>query len=334
MNLIICGYIGAQEWGLRPDDITLATTPMAHRTGLSRLANTFQFGTPVVMQPHFDVVGAVDLIEREGVTVMGCVPTIVRMMMPEIEKRPEALRSLRLVSATGELFPEVLRKRLFAALPQVGLYSFLAQTEAGVILAVKPQDQEFKPKAMGYPVTGVEVKLVDKELNEVEPGKPGEIMMRCGRPGHYMVMREYFLNPEATAEAFPGDDWFRTGDVGYADEDGYIYFADRAKDMIVSGGLNIYSKEVELALLDHGAVDDAAVFGVPDEEFGEAVMACVQLKPGAAAEAGEMIEHCRALIASYKKPKHIRFVDELPRTSSGKILKYRLKQEFAAANPA
>lgn len=330
MNLIVGGFIGAREWLIQPDDVILATTPMAHRTGLSRLASTFQFGNLLVMQPRFDAADAVGLIEREGVTIMGGVPTIVRMMLPEIEKRPEAMRTLRLICATGELFAEVLRKRLFAAVPHVGLYSFLAQTEGGVILAVRPEDQDFKPKAMGAPIPGIEIKLVDKQLKEVEPGKPGEILVRCGRPGQCTVMREYFRDPQATAEAFTEGGWFRTGDVGYADDDGYIYFADRAKDMIVTGGLNVYSKEVELALLDHSAVDDAAVFGVPDEEFGEAVMACIQLKPGGQAKPEEMIEHCRTRIASYKKPKHVRFVDELPRTSSGKILKYQLKEEFAA----
>ena len=331
-NLIVGGFIHAREWELRSDDVVFATTPMAHRTGLSRLASSFQFDTPVVMQPRFDAENAVELIEREGITIMGCVPTIVRMMLPHIEERPEADKTLRLVSATGELFPEVLRKRLFAAAPHVGLYSFLAQTEGGVLLSVMPQDQDFKPKAMGAPIPGVEIKLVDENLKEVAQGENGEILVRCGEPGQYTVMREYFRNPQATREAFTEDGWFRTGDVGYGDEDGYYYFADRAKDMIVTGGLNVYSKEVELALLDHAAVDDAAVYGVPDQEFGEAIMACIQLKPGGKAEVADMIEHCRERIASYKKPKHVRFIDELPRTSSGKILKYQLKQEFAAEN--
>ena len=152
--------------------------------------------------------------------------------------------------------------------------------------------------------------------------------MRCGTRGAGLVLREYFRNPKATEDAFSGE-WFRTGDVGYFDEDGFLYFADRAKDMIVSGGLNVYSKEVELTLQEHPSVDEAAVFGVPDAEFGEAVAACVQLRTGHKVTEAELIEHCRERIASYKKPRRVHFVAELPKNGSGKIIKGELKKAFA-----
>jgi acyl-CoA synthetase (AMP-forming)/AMP-acid ligase II len=328
LNIIFAhAFLNANEWGLTHDDVIFAGSPLAHRTGLGRLANAFFLGCKLVLQPRFDPADAVRLIEREKVTVLGGVPTIVRLMMPAIEANPAALASLRLVVATGEVFPVPLKERLFAALPQVGLYSFLAQTEAGVVTGLLPEEQRLRPDSAGRAVPGVEIRLVDPELRDVPAGTPGEILVRCGLPGRCTVIREYFRNPQATAEAFV-DGWLRTGDVAYADDDGYYYFVDRAKDMIVSGGLNIYSKEVEIALLAHPAVEDAAVFGVPDAAFGEAVMACVQLRRGRSATADDLVAHCRDRIASYKKPKYVRFVDDLPRTASGKVQKHELKRLF------
>ncbi|MGE0630002.1 MAG: class I adenylate-forming enzyme family protein [Hyphomicrobiaceae bacterium] len=328
-NIIVAhGFMNALEWELTQRDVILATTPMAHRTGLGRLANMFYLGCRVVMQPRFDAAEAVDLIEREKVTVIGGVPTIVRMLLPEFEKRPDVGKSLRLIVATGEVFPVPLKQRLRQRLPHVGLYSFLAQTESGFVAGLRPDEQLKKPAALGRPVPGVEVRLADVAGNEVAKGEAGEILVRCGQPGHGTVMREYFRNPEATKASFVGE-WFRTGDVGYFDDDGFLYFADRAKDMIVTGGLNVYSKEVELTLQEHAAVEDAAVIGMPDDEFGESVVACIVLRKGQEASAEDLIEHCRRRIASYKKPKHVHFISELPRNATGKVVKPELKRRFA-----
>jgi acyl-CoA synthetase (AMP-forming)/AMP-acid ligase II len=330
-NLILAnGFMNTLEWELSSRDVILATTAMAHRTGLGRLANTFYLGCTLHMQAKFDAAACVDLIEREKVTVVGGVPTVYRMLAPVIEKRPEAARSLRLIVATGEVFPVPLKERLWKALPHVGIYSFLAQTESGFIAGLRPEEQKTKPGALGRPVPGVEVRIVDAEGHDVETGQAGEILVRCGTRGVGLILREYFRNPKATEEAFYGE-WFRTGDVGYFDDEGFLYFADRAKDMIVSGGLNVYSKEVELTLAEHPAVEEAAVFGVPDAEFGEAVAACVVLKAKQHATPEALIEHCRARIASYKKPRHVHFVAELPKTGTGKIQKAELKKRFATA---
>ena len=329
-NLILAnGFMNALEWELTERDVILATTAMAHRTGLGRLANTFYLGCTLLMQSRFDAADAVSLIAREKVTVLGGVPTVYRLMMPELERRPQAAKSLRLMVATGEVFPVPLKERIFKALPHVGLYSFLAQTESGFVAGLRPREQAEKPRALGRPVPGVEIRLGDQNGNDVPHGQTGEILVRCGTRGVGTVMREYFRNPKATEEAFFGE-WFRSGDIGYFDDDGFLYFADRAKDMIVSGGLNVYSKEVELTLQEHPAVDEAAVFGVPDAAFGEAVAACVMLKQGHEASAEELIEHCRQRIASYKKPKHVHFVDDLPKTGTGKIIKQELRKRFGA----
>ena len=322
------GFMNALEWELTSRDVILATTAMAHRTGLGRLANTFFLGCTVVMQPRFDAAECVALLERERVTVIGGVPTVYRMMMPELERRPEAARTVRLILATGEAFPVPLKERLFKALPHAGLYSFLAQTEAGFVAGLRPEEQAAKIGALGRPVPGVEIRLADADDRDVRTGEAGEILVRCGTRGVGTVMREYFRNPKATEDAFFGE-WFRTGDVGYFDDDGFLYFADRAKDMIVSGGLNVYSKEVELTLQEHASVEEAAVFGVPDTEFGESVAACVQLRAGHSATEAELIEHCRERIASYKKPRRVHFVAELPKTGTGKIVKGELKKEYS-----
>jgi long-chain acyl-CoA synthetase len=173
------------------------------------------------------------------------------------------------------------------------------------------------------------VKLVDSTGVAVPIGEVGEIWVRSGVPGYFSTMREYFRRPEATAETLRNG-WVTTGDVGRFDPDGYLYLMDRKKDMVLSGGYNIYSKEVELALQSHPSVADVAVIGVPDDTFGEAVAAYIELQPGAEPDVNGLIAHCRELIASYKKPKHVIFVQSLPRTSTGKVLKGELRERFAA----
>ena len=328
MALVLTGgYMNLAEWHLTPEDRILATTPMAHRTGLGRVANAVCCGCTVVIMEKFDPVAAVDLIEKEKITVIGGVPTIARMLMPEIEKRPDAVKSVRLMVATGEAFPVDIKKRLAASAPNIGLYTFYAQTEAGFITGLRPEEQASHPDSCGRPVPSVEVRIVDENMNDLPRGEIGEIICRCGAPG-VLSMPSYWRNPDATAAAFH-EGWLRTGDLARMEEDGYVYFVDRAKDMIVSGGLNIYSREVEDALEAHPAVNEAAVLPVPDPEFGESVFAYVTFQPGQSASEADLIEHCRTMIASYKKPKHVREIDALPRNSTGKVVKIALRDRAA-----
>ena len=319
------GYMNSTEWGLTPDDRVLATTPMAHRTGLGRVANAVCCGCTVVIMEKFDAVTALDIIERENITMIGLVPTIARLLIPEIEKRPKAVATVRLMVATGEAFPVDLKVRLAASAPNIGLYTFFAQTEAGFVTGLRPEEQATHPESCGRPVPSVDVIIVDENLDEVERGKIGEILCRCGGPG-IMSMPEYWKNPKATKLAFH-QGWLRTGDLGKMDSEGYVYFIDRAKDMIVSGGLNIYSREVEDALETHNAVNEAAVVPVPDPKFGESVFAFVTFAPGQSASETELIEHCRSLIASYKKPSFVKQIDALPRNSTGKVVKISLRKQ-------
>jgi long-chain acyl-CoA synthetase len=188
-----------------------------------------------------------------------------------------------------------------------------------------PEHQFSHASSVGRPTLGVDVRLLGDDGAEVATGEVGEIAVRCGEPGRQAVMRGYFNRPAETAAVFR-DGWFLTGDLGRYDAEGFLYVVDRKKDMILSGGYTIYSREVEAALIDHPAVADAAVVGIADALFGEAVAAFVVLAPGAAASEAELIAHCRTRIASYKKPKVVHVVSTLPRNQQGKVLKRVLRE--------
>lgn len=331
-NLVVgLGWMNSTEWRLSPNDRTLVATPLSHRTGMARVGASFCLGSTLIVQERFDPEVTVRLIETEKASHIGVVPTIARMLLPAFETRPEACASLRTMLATGEVFAADLKDRLFAALPHLGLNSFYSQTEAGVVTNLRPEEQRLHPDSIGQPLSGVDVRIVDQNLNDVAQGETGEVLVRCGGPGEITMMREYFRRPDDTRNTIV-DGWVRTGDMARAADNGYLYFVDRLKDMIVSGGLNIYSCEVEEALSAHPAVHEAAVVGVPDTEFGEAVLAYVVAKDGYCPEEEVLIDHCRTLIASYKKPRYVRFVDALPRNSTGKVAKQQLRDRAIQAD--
>ncbi len=327
-QLIQHGYINAIEWGIGGDDRYLVTTPLAHRTGLGRLTNALCLGGTVVVMDKFDSAQAVELIQRERITVLGMVPTVARMLLPHIERDPDKCSSLRRLIVTGEAFPVELKRRVISLLPNAQIYSFFAMTEAGAVTSLGHAEQFTHPASVGRPTPGVEIRLIDDAGADVAVDEVGELLVRAGAPGRYITLRAYYNRPQETAAAIR-DGWIYTGDLARRDAEGYLYIVDRKKDMVLSGGFNIYTKEVEQALVLHEAVADAAVIGVPDAVYGEAVAAFVETKPGAAASAEALIEHCRTLIAGYKKPKHVFFIDVLPRNALGKALKNELRRMAA-----
>jgi long-chain acyl-CoA synthetase len=325
-NVIVQHYfLNAIDWGIGRNDCFLVTTPLAHRTGLARLMNALCLGTTVVVMERFDPEAALELIEREKITAVGMVPTVARMLMPSMKAHTDRCRSLRHIIVTGEAFPVGLKKMLIELLPNVQLHSFFAMTEVGSITLLKHEEQFTHAASVGRPTPGVEVRLLDDAGNDVPVGEVGEVLARSGMPGRYTTMRGYYNLPAETAKTIV-DGWIHTGDMGRFDEDGYLYVVDRKKDMVLSGGFNIYTKEVEQALFEHPAVADAAVVGVPDETYGEAVVAFIKVRDGCTLGAEEVIEHCRSRIASYKKPKHVFFIETLPRNSLGKTLKTELRK--------
>ncbi|MDO8300964.1 class I adenylate-forming enzyme family protein [Lacisediminimonas sp.] len=326
------GYLNGYHWGLTARDRQISTTPLAHRTGFARVMNMILHGCTLVIMPRFDAAEAARLIEQESISVLGMVPTVGRMLLPEIEAHPERFASLRVMLATGEAFPVDVKQRLQAALPQIRLYSFYAMTEAGAIAGLDASQQITHAASVGRPWPGVDVKLMSTDGQQVATGEVGEVWVRSGVPGLYSTMRGYLNRPQETAETIR-DGWLATGDMGRFDAEGFLYLVDRKKDMVLSGGYNIYSKEVEAALYEHPDIVDAAVIGVPDPVFGEAVAAYVELRAGAAADAEAIIAHCRDRIASYKKPRHVFFLPGLPRNTTGKVLKTRLREMYQALDP-
>lgn len=317
-------FMNAIEWGISHQDCYLVTTPLAHRTGLARLANSLCLGGTLVLMESFDAQEAIRLIEQEKVTAAGMVPTVARMLMPYLEQAPERCSSLRHIIVTGEAFPVELKKKLMALLPHAQLHSFFAMTEVGSVTCLDHSEQLTHAASVGRPTIGVEVKLVGETGKPVSVEEVGEILVRSGAPGRFTTMRGYYNRPQETAEAVV-DGWIRTGDMGRLDIDGYLYIVDRKKDMVLSGGFNIYTKEVEMVLHEHPAVREASVVGVPDAVFGEAVAAFVELRDGQVLSDKELIEYVKKRIASYKKPKYVFFVDALPRTAVGKVVKSELR---------
>jgi long-chain acyl-CoA synthetase len=330
-NYIVAnGFLNAMHWQLSENDRIVVTTPLAHRTAFARVGNMAVLGTTLYILPRFDVAGAVQIIESERITLISIVPTVGRMLLPAIEADPARFSTLRIMVATGEAFPVEIKRRLLAALPELKIFSFFAMTEAGSLAMLKPEEQFDHGGSVGRVTPGVELRLVGADGCDVKTGEAGEIWARSGLPGQYLLFRTYFNQPNAMNEAFH-DGWFKTGDVGRFDESGYLYIVDRKKDMVLSGGYNIYSKEVEAVLVRHPAVADAAVIGVPDEIYGESVSAFIELADGALLEPEDLIQWCAKELASYKKPKHITFMSELPKNSTGKVMKNELRALYRSS---
>jgi long-chain acyl-CoA synthetase len=301
----------------------LVASPMFHTGGiLATLATVWGGGTHVIM-PRFDPDLAIDLIEREEVTHTLLVPTMLAAAADAQLARPRNVSSLRYLShGASPISAETLR-RTQRAFPAAELLHVYGTTETTPITTLLPHEERILDtpliRSCGQPAVGVEVQVVDKSQADVPPGTVGEIAVRGPS-----VMAGYWRKPEATAEVMRGG-WYLTGDLGYRDEDSYIYLVDRAKDMIVSGGENIYSTEVEDALATHRAVEEVAVFGVPDPRWGETVYAVVfgriQVTPD------ELVAHCRERIAGFKVPRRIELRTEpLPKSAAGKILKRDLRE--------
>lgn len=279
-------------------------------------------GSTIVIEPKFEADEALDLIERHRVTTTFMAPTLLKRLVDAQERKPRDVSSLRAVILGAAPCPYPLKVRAVKAIGNV-LWEFYGATETGVNTVLRPEDQLRKPGSCGTAVPGQEIRIARDDGSEASPGEPGELMVRN------TWLAEYYHRPEATKNSLH-DGFFSVGDVAYRDEEGYYYICDRRIDMIISGGANIYPAEVEAVLHAHPSVMDAAVIGVPDDEFGEAVKAVVQLRPGARATSEELIEFCAERIAGYKKPRSVDFVDELPRDAAGKLLKRRLRERYWA----
>jgi long-chain acyl-CoA synthetase len=311
-----------------PGAVMLHTAPIFHIAGFSRLVSQLLFGATGVFLPAFDIAALMAVVEREQVTDVTLIPTMMEMILAHPDFAPARLRSLARVGYGASVVPEALLERLIAQLPWIGFTQAYGMTESCAVLTANPPEHH-RPghpllRSAGRAGFAVEARVVDAEGREVPRGTVGEVEARGPN-----IMRGYWNRPTETDAAFRRG-WYRTGDGGYMDEEGYLFIVDRLKDMIITGGENVYSAEVENALCAHPAVAQAAVIGIPHPQWGEAVHAVVVPQPGAEPDEALLRAHCRALIAGFKVPKSIEFRNALPLSRVGKVLKTELRAPFWA----
>ncbi len=307
-----------EAWRWTEDDLFLLTLPMFHIHGLGvGLCGSLYNGCSTIVRSKFDAADVLNTIQNRKVTLFMGVPTMYFRMLEVENCERYDVSSMRLfVSGSAPLSKELFSKchKTFGhrILERAGMSESMMNYS-------NPYDRERRPGTVGFPLPGVEARIVDKNFHDVPVNTEGEIVIRGPN-----LLREYWRNSEATQNSFV-DGWFRTGDICKRDEDGYISIVGRSKDIIISGGVNLYPREIEEVIESISAVKEAAVVGVPDEEFGEAVKACVVLEDEAELSGDEVIAYCKERLASFKKPKHVEFLDALPKNAMGKIVKDRLR---------
>ncbi|HEY6887658.1 MAG TPA: AMP-binding protein, partial [Solirubrobacter sp.] len=312
-NLVASTRSWIHEMGATSDDVWLSGQPLFHIGGINGMLPFLALGAKAVITPTtgFDAENAVRLMERHAVTMCIFVPT----QWDQVTAVAQRTR-LRVAMWGAAPASRATLEALARTYPGVDIVSAYGQTEmSGATTLLKGPDATRKMGSVGLPMRDVELRIVNDAMLDVGPHQVGEIVYRGP-----LVMQGYFNDDEATAEAFAGG-WFHSGDLATRDEEGYLRLVDRKKDMIVSGGENIYPAEVERVLREHDAVRDVAVVGVPHPRWGETPIAFVVGE----ADPAELIEHCRERLASYKKPTSIHFVPELPRNAAGKVLKRELR---------
>jgi len=322
--------LAAKLLEVEPDDVVLHAAPMFHMADNTLGAAASIMGGANAYVPRFDPEAVMAAIEAHAVTHTVMVPTMIAMLLQHPGFATERLRSLRVIGYGGSSISRGVLTEALAKLPHVRFVQIYGQTEmAPIISALPPKDHLVEGPtvarlaAAGRPAPGCEVRIVDGAGAGLPPGEVGEIVVRG--PG---MMHGYWNQPEQTAATIR-EGWVHTGDGGYQDADGYIFIVDRVKDMIVSGGENVFSAEVESAVSTHPGVAQVAVIGVPSDQWGEAVHAIVVPRPGFAPSAAEIIDHCAPLLANYKRPRSVTIrAEALPLSGAGKILKRELRVPF------
>ncbi len=312
---------------LTSDDSWLVLSPMHHAAGTFHVLLCVWLGVRQVLIPAFEAGPVLDAIEQERISVIFGVPAMLDALIDEQAARPRDASSLRLMGYGAAPASSQLITRFHERFPGTELVSMYGATELGPMGTALEHMERYigteRVRSAGRPLAGVRIRIVDDQDRDRPSGEIGEVIARGPN-----VMRGYWNKPEQTASVLV-DGWYHTGDLGYLDSEGCLHLMDRAKDMIVSGGENVYSTEVEEALYRHPQVAECAVFGVPDARWGEAVRAVVVLRGGASLDESSLREHCRGLLGGYKIPKVIEIREEpLPRSAAGKVLKRELRAPF------
>lgn len=330
-NIMAAVYNSMTNWDASGDDVCMFTFPQFHVAGYVMPLYHLR-GYPVVLQRNFDADTLLRSVEAYGITSTAMAPTMIAMLLEDPRTDQYDLSSLRRIGYGASAMPLEVLRRARARWPHVGFSTGFGMTElAGNVMYMGPADHDRAAdegleiiRSVGRQMPLARVRVVGEDGKDVPVGTSGEIVVKGDQ-----VLMGYWGNPEATAKAF-SDGWFHTGDVGRWDENGYLYIVDRKKDMILTGGENVYPREVEEVLYEHPAVVEAAVVGAPDPKWGEKVVAVICARPGHEVSEADLIAFCRERIASYKKPKHVVFIDMLPKNASGKILKRELRDQIAA----
>jgi acyl-CoA synthetase (AMP-forming)/AMP-acid ligase II len=307
--------------GMRAGDRHLVVCPLYHSAAPAFVAIMLALGATIVLMNHFDPEGALEIIQRERITCSLMVPTmIVRIanLPDDVTARYDASSLRWIMSAAAPLTTEAARRFMQRFGPV--LWNFYGATETGLVTLAGPGDHVSRPGTIGRALRGNEIRLLDDEGRAVARGEVGELYAR-----NSTLISGYHNNEEATRSS-QRDGFFSVGDLGRVDQDGYYYLESRKHDMVISGGVNIYPREIEDHLHTHPAIVDAAVVGVPDPEWGETLRAFVVLRDGADLTEAEVIDYCRQALADFKRPRKVTFLPELPRNPTGKVLKRELRE--------
>lgn len=322
-NRAITAHTVMVEEAIDERDVVGIVTPLFHVAALNIMFQPAVLaGATSTFLSKWSVADFAAMARETGMTAAFMVPTQISMVLTDPAFDAANFASWRKVSFAGAPMPNWVQQAMMEKLPEVKLTQIYGQSEMGVLTALRYWYLPQKLGSVGRQAYNVDVAVVDEQGRPVQPGEIGEIVSRGDN-----VMLEYYGEPEQTA-AFRRHGWAWTGDVGTIDEDGFITLVDRSKDMIISGGENVYPKEIENVLYEHIAVAECAVFGVPDDKWGEVPAAYVMLKPGATATEDLLVEHCAARLARFKRPRLIKFVDVFPKTPIGKIQKNILREPY------
>jgi len=304
----------------------LTAFPLFHAGGFLTLYGSVFAANTLVMLTHFDAKLMLECIEKEKINQLGNPPTVYKMLLRMPELAQTDVSSVMSLGSGSEVMPDETRNQLKKAFPGVGIVENYGMTETCATITHRAMEYtDAKPFSAGRPIAHVRLRIVDENGNDVAPGEVGEVL--CSGPN---IMQSYYKEPEKTADVIRNG-WLHTGDIGLLDREGFLYLKDRKNNMLISGGENIYPKEIEDVLYRHPKILEAAVFGLPDELWGEKVCAAVIIKPGEQLDAEEVTEFCQSHLASFKKPKAVYFLDALPKNQIGKVLRSALKQKFAGS---
>ena len=314
----------AMEFGIRQNDILLNTGPLYHVAPYHICLLLLYIGGTVIVMKDFDPLETLKFIEKERISSILMVPTMFNFILnlSEKEKKGWDLRSLRVMVVGGAPLLTKTKEEILKYFSSAQLHEFYGAAELGIVTTLKPEYQMRKIRCCGKPFTGVEIKLLDSEGKEVGVGEIGEIYMKG-----FNTFKEYYKNPKGTKENRMGE-WTTVGDMARMDEEGYYYIVDRKKDMVISGGVNIYPIEIDEVIQKHPKVLEVAVVGVPDEVWGESLKAVVVLKEGEKATEEEIKKFCEGKLAKYKIPRCVEFTSSLPKTPGGKIQKSVIRARY------